>query len=226
MEMLCFFHVSGWLVCWCLEARTDLCLNLSSIYSLNLFKTRSSQFPIETRIIWVLGIYIYISINNMIYAFTHLWVIQILLLKHFSDGSYHFFGISPPKYILFVVSFLSLFVCQQKISPIHLVPFFFWRLSQVWQELSRWHSAQLFCKGSMGNLLPWRYALCDDLWISYQLHRRFLVFFVKFVGADFPRIFLNVCTIFVGKPRIRMEFPHLMELLFQWFPPKVIPPTF
>ena len=42
----------------------------------------------------------------------------------------------------------------------------------------------------------------------------FSVFF-KFVGADFPRIFLNVCTIFVGKPRIRMEFPHLMELLFQ-----------
>ena len=121
MEMLCFFHVSGWLVCWCLEARTDLCLNLSSIYSLNLFKTRSSQFPIETRIIWVLGkyIYIYISINNMIYAFTHLWVIQILLLKHFSDGSYHFFGI-PPQNTFFLLLAFYLFLFASKKSRLFI----------------------------------------------------------------------------------------------------------
>lgn len=50
----------------------------------------------------------------MIYAFTHLWVIQILLLKHFSDVSYHFFGISPQNtFFLLLAFYLFLFASKK-----------------------------------------------------------------------------------------------------------------
>ena len=151
----------------------------------------------------------------MIYAFTHLWVIQILLLKHFSDGSYHFFGISPPKYILFVVSFLSLFVCQQKISPIHLVPFFFLANLSGLARIVKVTFCAIILQRINGPPAP--VALCSlrrslDFLSTSQA---FLVFFLNVCWSRFSADIWNICTIFVGKPTIRMEFPHLMELLFQ-----------
>ena len=70
---------------------------------------------------------------------------------------------------------------------------------QVWKELSRWYSAQLFCKGSMGYLLAWRHAHCDDVWIYHQLHRRF----GSLVGADFPTEFSRFAAFFGNS-----EFPR------------------
>ena len=122
----------------------------------------------------------------MIYAFTHLWVIQILLLKHFSDGSYHFFGISPPKYILFVVSFLSLFVCQQKISPIHLVPFFF-------------GESLRFGKNCQGDIL--RNYSAKDQWATCS---RGAMLFATIFG--FPINFTGVFSVF---------FKRLLEQIFR-----------
>lgn len=138
----------------------------------------------------------------MIYAFTHLWVIQILLLKHFSDGSYHFFGISPPKYILFVVSFLSLFVCQQKISPIHLVPFFFLANLSGLARIVKVTFCTIILQRINGQPAP--VALCSlrrslDFLSTSQAF--FSVFFFKFVGADFPRIFFeHLARFLLGSP--------------------------
>ena len=45
-------------------------------------------------------------------------------------------------------------------------------IAQVWEELQGRHFAQLFSSRRLGNSVTWCHALCDDLWISYQFHRR------------------------------------------------------
>ena len=71
----------------------------------------------------------------------------------------------------------------------------------------------------MGYLLAWRHAHCDDVWISYQLHRRFSFFL--FLEVLLEQIFppnLKDLQHFLGTRSSHDDGP------FKWFPPKVIPP--
>lgn len=151
----------------------------------------------------------------MIYAFTHLWVIQILLLKHFSDGSYHFFGISPQNTFFLLLAFYLFLFASKKSRLFIWCRFFLANLSGL-ARIVKVTFCTIILQRINGQPAP--VALCSlrrslDFLSTSQA---FLVFFfLSLLEQIFRGFFGTSSTIFVGKPRIRMEFPHLMELLFQ-----------